>query len=164
MQKAAGSRSPGETLAALHAATGRLMEGSTSSLCLAIVDPASLTLRYARTGEWPVLLLRRSPDSPALPCAEIAREVLGLRIFEGAATLEPGSLMLLYSDGVGRRGSLVRALRHSRFERKSVRMSAGEIVERGASEAVYAEPQHEYTRKLLSAIPRGYTPGARRSA
>ncbi|HQR23091.1 MAG TPA: ABC transporter ATP-binding protein, partial [Burkholderiaceae bacterium] len=43
-------------------------------------------------------------------------------------------------------------------------MSAGEIVERGASEAVYAEPQHEYTRKLLSAIPRGYTPGARRSA
>jgi len=43
-------------------------------------------------------------------------------------------------------------------------MSTGEIVERGPSEAVYADPQHEYTRKLLSAVPRGYTPRPRRSA
>jgi peptide/nickel transport system ATP-binding protein len=40
-------------------------------------------------------------------------------------------------------------------------MSEGEIVERGGSDAVYADPQHEYTRKLLSAIPRGYAPGRR---
>jgi peptide/nickel transport system ATP-binding protein len=43
-------------------------------------------------------------------------------------------------------------------------MSAGEIVERGASEAIYANPQHDYTRKLLSAIPRGYEPHAPRPA
>jgi peptide/nickel transport system ATP-binding protein len=42
-------------------------------------------------------------------------------------------------------------------------MSAGEIVERGASDAIYAEPQHDYTRKLLSAIPRGYAPRAQRA-
>ncbi len=129
MQKVGNSRSPGETLAALHAAIGHLVEGSTGSLCLAIVDPASLALRYARTGDWPALLLRRSPGSPALPCAEKSQEIRGLSIFEGAASLEPGSLILIYSDGVGRRGSMVRMLRHNRFERKSVRMSAAEIVD-----------------------------------
>ena len=35
-------------------------------------------------------------------------------------------------------------------------MSQGEIVERGSSEDIYANPQHEYTRHLLGSIPRGY--------
>ncbi len=35
-------------------------------------------------------------------------------------------------------------------------MSEGRIVERGTSEAIYASPQDDYTRRLLSAIPRGY--------
>ena len=34
-------------------------------------------------------------------------------------------------------------------------MSQGAIVERGSSDAIYEAPQHEYTRKLLAAIPRG---------
>jgi len=33
-------------------------------------------------------------------------------------------------------------------------MREGEVVERGAPEAIYRDPQHEYTRKLLAAIPR----------
>jgi hypothetical protein len=129
MQKVHSGGSPGEILAALHAATGHLVEGSTGGLCLAIVDPTALALRYARTGDWPALLLRRSPDSPALACAEAVRDVLGVRILEGAATLEPGSLILLYSDGVGRRGSMLRMMRRRRFERKSVRFSAAGIVD-----------------------------------
>jgi peptide/nickel transport system ATP-binding protein len=40
-------------------------------------------------------------------------------------------------------------------------MSQGEIVERGLSEAIYENPQHEYTRKLLGSIPRGFQPTAR---
>jgi len=143
MQKVDSGRSPGETLAALHAAAGHLVEGSTGSLCLAIVDPGSLALRYARTGEWPVLLLRRSPDSPALPCAEASREVNGLQIFEGGAKLEPGSLILIYSDGVGRRGSMVRTLRRSRFERKSARMSAAEVID-----AVFGRLSRRSRRRL----------------
>jgi len=129
MQKVDSGKSPAEMLSALHIATGHLVEGSTGGLCLAIVDPRALALRYARTGESPVLLLRRTPDAPALPCAEATREVQGLRIYEGAATLEPGSLMLLYSDGVGRRGGMLRMMRRSRFEQKSVGMSAAGIVD-----------------------------------
>ncbi|HTT11995.1 MAG TPA: dipeptide ABC transporter ATP-binding protein [Burkholderiaceae bacterium] len=34
-------------------------------------------------------------------------------------------------------------------------MSQGAIVERGSSQAIYEAPQHEYTKKLLAAIPRG---------
>jgi peptide/nickel transport system ATP-binding protein len=35
-------------------------------------------------------------------------------------------------------------------------MNQGEIVERGVAEAIYEDPRHEYTKKLLSSIPRGY--------
>ena len=34
-------------------------------------------------------------------------------------------------------------------------MRSGEVVERGTPEAIFHSPQHEYTRKLLDAIPRG---------
>jgi peptide/nickel transport system ATP-binding protein len=37
-------------------------------------------------------------------------------------------------------------------------MSNGEIVERGLSEAIYENPQHDYTKRLLGSIPRGYQP------
>jgi peptide/nickel transport system ATP-binding protein len=40
-------------------------------------------------------------------------------------------------------------------------MSAGQIVERGTGESIYGNPQHEYTRKLLSSIPRGFEARAR---
>jgi peptide/nickel transport system ATP-binding protein len=43
-------------------------------------------------------------------------------------------------------------------------MSGGDIVERGPSDAIYADAQHDYTRKLLSAIPRGYAARAPRAA
>ncbi|MGH6623028.1 MAG: dipeptide ABC transporter ATP-binding protein, partial [Burkholderiaceae bacterium] len=35
-------------------------------------------------------------------------------------------------------------------------MNQGEIVERGSAESIYADPQNDYTKKLLAAIPRGY--------
>jgi serine phosphatase RsbU (regulator of sigma subunit) len=128
MQKVNSAESPGEMLRDLHLAAGRLVEGSTNGLCLAVIDPRELTLRYARTGEWPALLLRRTADSPALPCAEAESSFFGLHIFEGAATLEPGSLILLYTDGVGRRGSLVRALRRGRFERGTQSLDASAVL------------------------------------
>jgi peptide/nickel transport system ATP-binding protein len=40
-------------------------------------------------------------------------------------------------------------------------MSMGRIVERGPSERILANPEQEYTRRLLAAVPRMYplTPG-----
>ena len=35
-------------------------------------------------------------------------------------------------------------------------MNQGEVVERGDAQAIYANPQHEYTKRLLGAIPKGY--------
>ena len=35
-------------------------------------------------------------------------------------------------------------------------MNQGAIVERGPADAIYADPQNEYTRKLMDAIPRGF--------
>jgi peptide/nickel transport system ATP-binding protein len=39
-------------------------------------------------------------------------------------------------------------------------MYAGAIVEQGDSPQVFADPQHEYTRRLLNAVPRP-NPGRR---
>ncbi len=33
-------------------------------------------------------------------------------------------------------------------------MNQGKIVEAASAEAIYENPQHEYTRKLLSAVPK----------
>jgi peptide/nickel transport system ATP-binding protein len=42
-------------------------------------------------------------------------------------------------------------------------MRHGEVVERGAAEAVLSNPQHEYTQRLLDAVPSGHSRGARLS-
>jgi peptide/nickel transport system ATP-binding protein len=34
-------------------------------------------------------------------------------------------------------------------------MHSGEVVERGSSDAIYADPQHDYTKRLLASVPRG---------
>ena len=39
-------------------------------------------------------------------------------------------------------------------------MNKGEIVERGSSDEIYANPRHPYTQQLLAAIPRGYRAAA----
>ena len=37
-------------------------------------------------------------------------------------------------------------------------MNEGEIVERGTADAIYSAPQHDYTKRLLSSVPRGFQP------
>jgi hypothetical protein len=128
MEKSSTPGSPGELLAALHATAGGLVAGSTGNLCYAVIDPVARTLRYARTGDWPAVLVRRTADSPATPCAESTRRAGALAIQEGAAALEPGSLLLLYTDAIARRGALVRRLRRERFEENGAPLGAGRVV------------------------------------
>jgi peptide/nickel transport system ATP-binding protein len=42
-------------------------------------------------------------------------------------------------------------------------MRDGEVVERGSADAVLSNPQHEYTQRLLDAVPSGHSRGARLS-
>ncbi|MDP2712579.1 MAG: ABC transporter ATP-binding protein [Solirubrobacteraceae bacterium] len=42
-------------------------------------------------------------------------------------------------------------------------MRYGEVVERGPADAVFGDPQHAYTRKLLDAVPSAHSRGARLS-
>jgi peptide/nickel transport system ATP-binding protein len=42
-------------------------------------------------------------------------------------------------------------------------MRHGEVVERGSADAVLSNPQHEYTQRLLDAVPSGHSRGARLS-
>src|SRR5262249_37447602 len=43
-------------------------------------------------------------------------------------------------------------------------MTQGEIVERGPTEQIFKSPQHDYTRRLLAAEPRGQPPDSDISA
>jgi len=39
-------------------------------------------------------------------------------------------------------------------------MKDGEVVEQASVEQILDQPQQDYTRRLLAAIPRGYAPAA----
>jgi peptide/nickel transport system ATP-binding protein len=39
-------------------------------------------------------------------------------------------------------------------------MKDGEVVEQASAETILRAPQQDYTRKLIGAVPRGWTPGA----
>ena len=51
-----------------------------------------------------------------------------------------------------------------RFADRTCVMQGGRIVEHGATEALFANPQHDYTRHLLSAEPKGRAPAPRPDA
>jgi len=79
------------------------------------------------------------------------------QILELLASLqrEMGMAMLLITHDLG----IVRRLADRVFV-----MKEGDIVERGATEAIFTAPQHEYTRHLLSAEPKGTAPVTDESA
>ncbi len=56
----------------------------------------------------------------------------------------------------------VRVVRH--VSHRVAIMEAGQIVETGPTEDVFANPAHPYTAKLLSAVPRGRRRGVRQAA
>ena len=66
-----------------------------------------------------------------------------------------GMAMLFITHNLG----IVRKMAASTFI-----MTAGEIVERGRTADIFANPQHAYTRHLLSAEPKGEPPAARPEA
>jgi peptide/nickel transport system ATP-binding protein len=61
-----------------------------------------------------------------------------------------------FSGGQRQRIAIARALAVEKYMADEVLvMREGEVVERGTPEAIFHSPQHDYTRKLLAAVPRG---------
>jgi peptide/nickel transport system ATP-binding protein len=82
----------------------------------------------------------------------VQRDVLDLMV---ELTREKGTAVLLISHDLG----MV-----SHYVRDVVVMRAGKAVEQGPSRAVLREPRHDYTRKLVDALPRRAAGGARSAA
>ncbi len=93
--------SPGAVLTLLDAAAGRLEQGRTATAAVAVYDPADGLLVVASAGHLPPLLIpprgpaRYVPVEPGPPLSA------GLPEYpETELTVEPGSTLLLYTDGL----------------------------------------------------------------
>ncbi|SPE40453.1 hypothetical protein SBA3_3760001 [Candidatus Sulfopaludibacter sp. SbA3] len=95
--------SPREVLQRLESALGPLLESAggdaATHVAYAIIDAAGGTIRYARTGEYPRVVV-----SSALS-AEQKFEIpgTGTLLYEGSAHLRTGDTVLLFTDGIARR-------------------------------------------------------------
>jgi microcin C transport system ATP-binding protein len=78
-------------------------------------------------------------------------------------------ILRLLKDLQARHGMAILFITHDlgivrRFADTTHVMTEGEIVESGATDALFADPRHPYTRKLLAAEPKGTPPPSDRSA
>ena len=99
---------PAQILAELNTFTLHACHGRFATMVVAVVDPAAGAISYGLAGH-PPPLVRRARDGEVVRLADAAGPVLGpLRdatYAEGRAQLEPGDILLLYTDGlVERRG------------------------------------------------------------
>jgi GAF domain-containing protein/anti-sigma regulatory factor (Ser/Thr protein kinase) len=100
-------RGPADLLERLDAFAGRGEAVPMATVAFAVVDPCAATVDYACAGHPPLVLI--GPDGTA-SLLEGGRSAplgapLGLRRTEARARLEPGSSLLLYTDGlIERRG------------------------------------------------------------
>ena len=104
MPMVARVESPTEVIARLHAALNPLLSNSNRiGLLYAVVDTAAGTLRYARFGSYPRLLVSR-PGSPASAATETECELdsqdVSPNALECRTVLVPGDNIVLFTDGL----------------------------------------------------------------
>lgn len=102
MHTVRGNLSPREVLQRLDTTLGKLLEGAgagTTHVAYAVIDTAEGTIRYARTGDYPRVVIPNALSS------EQRVELPGARsaIYEGSAKLRTGDTVLLFTDGIARR-------------------------------------------------------------
>ncbi|MCC6368790.1 MAG: SpoIIE family protein phosphatase [Bryobacterales bacterium] len=97
MHKVEAGLTPMETLRGLRAALGRALDGvNADGLLYAVVDLRERTLRYARLGETPSLLITGDGEGPN----EILHQQDGIRMWEGNTVLSAKARVILYTNGV----------------------------------------------------------------
>jgi phosphoserine phosphatase RsbU/P len=104
MPMVARVESPTEVIARLHAALNPLLSNSNRiGLLYAVVDTAAGTLRYARFGSYPRLLVSR-PGCPASVATETECEIdsqdVSPNALECRTVLVPGDNIVLFTDGL----------------------------------------------------------------
>jgi serine phosphatase RsbU (regulator of sigma subunit) len=82
-----------------------LARGTFVTMIYGVVDPRNRRLEYARAGHNPPLLVRANGEGDFLVASGVALGATGTRTFESVTRvetvdLEPGDLLLLYTDGV----------------------------------------------------------------
>lgn len=82
-----------------------LARGTFVTMAYAIVDPVERRIHYTRAGHNPPLLIRANGEGDYLSAPGLALGAAGAKMFEMAThvetvDLEPGDLLLLYSDGI----------------------------------------------------------------
>ncbi len=115
--------SPAQLLGELNGFTRDASKGKFATMAVAVFDPDSATLTYGSAGH-PPPLLRRAATGEVIRLSEAGGPVLGplddVSYIEGCLRIEPGDILVLYTDGlVERRGmdleaGIARAQHHHR--------------------------------------------------
>jgi PAS domain S-box-containing protein len=132
---------PGELLTRLDDFLGRSGATDFATVCYAVLDPSTGALEYASAGHPPMLVV--SPDGATQLLDGAQSPPLHGRSGHGqrrhaAAELEPGSLLVLYSDGL--------------VERRGESLSAGLARLRGAGSTLVGVPIDEVCDRLVAAL------------
>ena len=148
-----------------------LSDGQARARVIELLTKVGLTEPEKRLGAYPhqlsggqrqrVMIAMALANNPDLLIADEPTTALDVtiqaQILELLKTLqrETGMAMLLITHDLG----IVRRMADRMYV-----MNQGEVVEEGATQAVFEAPQHAYTRHLLSAEPKGKPPVARPDA
>jgi MFS family permease len=97
MHKVQAGLTPVETLRGLHTTLGKALDGvNADGLLYCVVDLRERTLRYARLGETPSILVTGDGEGPN----EILHQQDGIRMWEGFTVLSARARVILYTNGV----------------------------------------------------------------
>ncbi|MGW0927975.1 SpoIIE family protein phosphatase [Streptomyces sp. NPDC002644] len=92
---------PGQLLAWLNIVAHYLTEHVTATAVCGLYDPETRTLRWARAGHLPPVLVRGEKASPLQPAGGILLGALSEATYEEAELqLDPGDTLLMYTDGL----------------------------------------------------------------
>jgi serine phosphatase RsbU (regulator of sigma subunit) len=94
---------PAQLLAELNTFTAHASHGRFATMAVAVFDPGAGTLSYGSAGH-PPALLRRSRDGKVVRLVDGHGPVLGpirdASYSEGQVRLEPGDILVMYTDGL----------------------------------------------------------------
>ena len=95
--------SPGEVIQRLESTLGRLLAGAgaeaATHVAYAVIDTAAGTVRYARTGDYPRVVVTSALSGEQ----RVELPGSGTVLYEGSVNLRTGDTVLLFTDGIARR-------------------------------------------------------------